>query len=87
MAINVGLDRNCMSLYEIKTNLNHFAVILHILLHLIIRVIDIKIMDDLRYNVQLYIYCTVTLYTDIHDLQSPSFDSSLDSEAIILLPI
>ena len=60
MAIYVVLDRDCMSLYEIQINLNHFAAILHILIHVIIRVTYIQRMDDLRYNVQFYIYCTVT---------------------------
>ena len=52
MAIYVGLDIDCMSLYEIQINLNHFSVMLHILLHVIIRVTEIQRMDDLRHNIQ-----------------------------------
>ena len=56
MEIYLGLDRDCMSLYEIYINLNHFAVILHILIHVIICVTDIQIMNDSRYNTQLNIW-------------------------------
>ena len=48
MLIYVGLDKDGMSLYGIHINLNNFAVILHILLHVIMRVTDIQRMDDLR---------------------------------------
>ena len=37
--------------YEIQINLNHFSVILHISLHVIIRLTEIRRIGDLRYNV------------------------------------
>ena len=52
MGIYVGLNRDCVSLYEILINLNNFAIILHILLHVIICVTDIIRMNYLRYKVQ-----------------------------------
>ena len=62
MLIYVGLDKDGMSLYGIHINLNNFAVILHILLHVIICVTGILITNCLRYNVQLNIwYCKKSL--------------------------
>ena len=51
MVIYVGLERDIMILYEIQINLNHFSVILHISLHVIIRLTEIRRIGDLRYNV------------------------------------
>ena len=51
MAIYVVLERYHMSLCEISTNLNNFDFILHILLHVIIRVTKIQKINDLRSNV------------------------------------
>ena len=48
MTIYVGLNIYFVRLYEMQFNLNHFSVILHIILYVIICVTDIQIMDDLR---------------------------------------
>ena len=46
MNIYVGLNKYCVSLYEIQANLNIFCVTLQILLHVIICVTDIQRMND-----------------------------------------
>ena len=51
MGIYVVLYRDRMNLYVIQINLNHFDVLLHILLHVIIRLTNIQIINDLSYNV------------------------------------
>ena len=52
MVIYVGLNIYRVSVNEMQINLNHFAVILRISLHVIICVTGIHRMDDSRYNVQ-----------------------------------
>ena len=55
MVIYVGLKIYCVSLYEIQAGLNHFSVILQILLHDIICVTDIQRLKYLRKNTQFNI--------------------------------
>ena len=53
MKIYVGMNSYRVGLYEM--NLNHFSVILHMLLHVITCVTDIEIMNDLGYYYQFNI--------------------------------
>ena len=52
MTIYVGLNIYSMRIYEMHINLSRFAVKISVSLHMILYVIDISLMNYLRYNVQ-----------------------------------
>ena len=55
MTIYVGLNIYSMRIYEMHINLSRFAVKISVSLHMILYVIDISLMNYLRYNVQFNI--------------------------------
>ena len=55
MKIHVELNIYCLILYGMHINFNHFALLTRIPLHVILYVIDISLMNYLRYNVQFNI--------------------------------
>ena len=52
MVIYMGLNSECVNLYEMQVRFNNFSVVIHILIHMIILSTYIRRMNGLRYNYQ-----------------------------------